>query len=152
MYTNSPPVTQGCYSLVLSVSGIGLGFEALVLAFNILALMWITRQHDNNIYCILVCCVMKLFIRAPASSAPMERVISHGGLLVLNLTEPGYLTRCWNHLLSLLESMIRMGVSGWMFLLVPAYPGCPGSKAVKRSLLLLLLESLVFWQCNTSYW
>ena len=23
-----------------------------------------------------------------------------------------------------------------MFLLVPAYPGCPGSKAVKRSLLL----------------
>jgi len=34
--------------------------------------------------------------------------------------------------------MIRMGVSGWMFLLVPAYPGCPGSKAVKRSLLLLL--------------
>ena len=28
-----------------------------------------------------------------------------------------------------------MGVSGWMFLLVPAYPGCPGSKAVKRSLL-----------------
>jgi len=32
-----------------------------------------------------------------------------------------------------------MGVSGWMFLLVPAYPGCPGSKAVKRSLLLLLL-------------
>ena len=35
-----------------------------------------------------------------------------------------------------------MGVSGWMFLLVPAYPGCPGSKAVKRSLLLLLL---LFW-------
>jgi len=28
-----------------------------------------------------------------------------------------------------------------MFLLVPAYPGCPGSKAVKRSLLLLLLAS-----------
>ena len=26
-----------------------------------------------------------------------------------------------------------------MFFLVPAYPGCPGSKAVKRSLLLLLL-------------
>jgi len=35
------------------------------------------------------------------------------------------------------STMIRMGVSGWMFLLVPAYPGCPGSKAVKRSLLLL---------------
>jgi len=27
-----------------------------------------------------------------------------------------------------------------LFLLVPAYPGCPGSKAVKRSLLLLLLS------------
>jgi len=38
------------------------------------------------------------------------------------------------------STMIRMGVSGWMFLLVPAYPGCPGSKAVKRSLLLLLLS------------
>ena len=35
------------------------------------------------------------------------------------------------------STMIRMGVSGCMFLLVPAYPGCPGSKAVKRSLLLL---------------
>ena len=28
--------------------------------------------------------------------------------------------------------MIRMGASGWMFLLVPAYPGSPGQKAVKR--------------------
>ena len=27
--------------------------------------------------------------------------------------------------------MIRMGVSGWVFLLVPAYPGCPRPKAVK---------------------
>ena len=27
--------------------------------------------------------------------------------------------------------IIRMGVSGWMFLLVPAYPGSPGQKAVK---------------------
>jgi len=35
------------------------------------------------------------------------------------------------------STMIRMGVNGWMFLLVPAYPGCLGSKAVKRSLLLL---------------
>jgi len=33
------------------------------------------------------------------------------------------------------STLIRMGVSGWKFLLVPAYPGCPGSKAVKRSLL-----------------
>jgi len=30
-----------------------------------------------------------------------------------------------------------------MFLLVLAYPGCPGSKAVKRSLLLLLLISIL---------
>ena len=28
--------------------------------------------------------------------------------------------------------MIRMGVSGWVFLLVPTYPGSPGPKAVKR--------------------
>ena len=28
--------------------------------------------------------------------------------------------------------MIGMGVSGWMFLLVPAYPGSPGQKAIKR--------------------
>jgi len=27
--------------------------------------------------------------------------------------------------------MIRMGVSGWMFLSVLAYPGSPGQKAVK---------------------
>jgi len=32
------------------------------------------------------------------------------------------------------STLIRIGVSGWKFLLVPAYPGCPGSKAVKRSL------------------
>jgi len=38
------------------------------------------------------------------------------------------------------STMIRMGVSGCMFLLVPAYPGCPGSKAVKQSLLLLLFD------------
>jgi len=31
---------------------------------------------------------------------------------------------------------------GECFLLVPAYPGCPGSKAVKRSLLLLLLSHI----------
>ena len=30
-----------------------------------------------------------------------------------------------------------------MFLLVPAYPGCPGSKAVKRSLLLLFSRTTV---------
>jgi len=40
------------------------------------------------------------------------------------------------------STMIWMGVSGWMFLLVPAYPGCPGSEAIKRSLLLLLLPEI----------
>jgi len=30
-----------------------------------------------------------------------------------------------------------------MFLLVPAYPGCPGSKAVKRSLLLVVVTTIV---------
>ena len=29
------------------------------------------------------------------------------------------------------STLTRMGVSGWMFLLVPAYPGCPGQTAVK---------------------
>jgi len=28
--------------------------------------------------------------------------------------------------------MIRTGVSGWMFLLVPAYPGRPRQKVVKQ--------------------
>jgi len=28
--------------------------------------------------------------------------------------------------------MIKMGASGWVFLLVPAYPGSPGPRAVKR--------------------
>jgi len=28
--------------------------------------------------------------------------------------------------------MIRMSVSGRVFLLVPAYPGCPGPRAIKR--------------------
>ena len=36
------------------------------------------------------------------------------------------------------STLTRMGVSGWMFLLVPAYPGCPGKMAVKW----LLLSSL----------
>ena len=42
------------------------------------------------------------------------------------------------------STLIRIGVSGWKFLLVPAYPGCPGSKAVKRSLLLLLFDVFSF--------
>ena len=49
------------------------------------------------------------------------------------------------------STMIRMGVSGWMFLLVPAYPGCPGSKAVKRSLLLLLLTYCIRLLCWLLY-
>jgi len=38
--------------------------------------------------------------------------------------------------------MIRM-VGGWMFLLVPAHPGSPGQRAIKRLLLLLSL----LWHC-----
>jgi len=51
-----------------------------------------------------------------------------------------------------------MGVSGWMFLLVPAYPGCPGQTAVKwllcccsyqlpLSLRFSLSLLLVLWRC-----
>ena len=39
--------------------------------------------------------------------------------------------------------IIRMGVSGWMFLLVPAYPGSPGQKAVKRLCVCVCLILLV---------
>ena len=41
------------------------------------------------------------------------------------------------------STLIRIGVSGWKFLLVPAYPGCPGSKAVKRSL--FVVECIVWF-------
>jgi len=49
--------------------------------------------------------------------------------------------------------MIRM-VGGWVFLLVPAHPGRPGQRTVKRSLLLLLNASATFlgvfgWQNRT---
>ena len=37
------------------------------------------------------------------------------------------------------STLTRMGVSGCTFLLVPAYPGCPGQTAVKWLLLLFLL-------------
>ena len=45
--------------------------------------------------------------------------------------------------------MIRIGVSGWVFLLVPAYPGCPGPKAVKLCVcvcvvLLQWLQTILF--------
>jgi len=47
--------------------------------------------------------------------------------------------------------MIRM-VGGWVFLLVPARPGSPGQRAVKRSLLLLLLSITVkFTQIAEEY-
>jgi len=45
------------------------------------------------------------------------------------------------------STLTRMGVSGWMFLLVPAYPGCPGQMAVKW-LLLLLLCAAVYRECH----
>jgi len=65
------------------------------------------------------------------------------------------------HSFLFLSTLIRIGVSGWKFLLVPAYPGCPGSKAVKRSLLLLLLffflpllniRRSVLWHCWLGDW
>ena len=39
-----------------------------------------------------------------------------------------------------------------MFLLVPAYPGCTGSKAVKRLLLLLLFEFFLCGQEVYTFW
>ena len=37
------------------------------------------------------------------------------------------------------STLTRMGVSGQMFLLVPAYPGCPGQLTVKWLLLLVVV-------------
>ena len=41
-----------------------------------------------------------------------------------------------------------MGVSGWMFLLVPAYPGSPRQKAVKRLYVCMCIHLHYFWH----YW
>ena len=49
------------------------------------------------------------------------------------------------------STLTRMGVSGWMFLLVPAYMGCPGQTAVKWLLLLLLQPFDRFWW-NLARW
>jgi len=46
------------------------------------------------------------------------------------------------------STLIRMGVSGWKFLLVPAYPGCPGSKAVKRSSTITGLDDGKIWKAD----
>ena len=43
--------------------------------------------------------------------------------------------------------MIRM-VGGWVFLLVPAHPGSPGQRAVKRLLLFVVTKKI--W-CNNNY-
>jgi len=40
--------------------------------------------------------------------------------------------------------MIRI-VGGWLFLLVPAHPGSSGQRAVKRSLLCVLLFHQPLW-------
>ena len=40
-----------------------------------------------------------------------------------------------------------MGVSGWMFLLVPDYPGCPGQTAVEWLLLLLHVGRAAIDRC-----
>ena len=39
--------------------------------------------------------------------------------------------------------MSRRGVSGWMFLLVPAHPGSPGQRAVKRSCVCVLYVCVI---------
>ena len=46
--------------------------------------------------------------------------------------------------------VIRM-VGGWMFLLVPAYPGSPGQRAVKQ-LLLLAINCSRLYMLNNNYW
>jgi len=38
-----------------------------------------------------------------------------------------------------------------MFLLVPAYLGCPGSKAVKRSLLVVVFLKILLTEKKTRY-
>jgi len=40
------------------------------------------------------------------------------------------------------STLTRMGVSGWMLLLVPAYPGCPGQTVVKWLLLLYTYKTM----------
>ena len=45
------------------------------------------------------------------------------------------------------STLTRMGVSGCMFLLVPAYPGCPGQTAVKWLLLLFMLDAWMALCC-----
>ena len=44
--------------------------------------------------------------------------------------------------------MIRMGVSGWVFLPIPAYPGCPGPKAVKRLCVCIFFPKTLPWFCG----
>ena len=40
------------------------------------------------------------------------------------------------------STLTRMGVSGWMFLLVPVYPGCPGQTAVKWLLFQMFIAQI----------
>ena len=44
------------------------------------------------------------------------------------------------------STLTRMGVSGCMFLLVPAYPGCPRQTAVKWLLLFFFFLLLLYKQ------
>jgi len=46
--------------------------------------------------------------------------------------------------------MIRMGVSGWMFLLVPAHLGSPGQRAVKQLCVCVCVTSLHKFDQTTS--
>jgi len=44
--------------------------------------------------------------------------------------------------------LIRIGVSRWMFVQVPAHLGSPGQRAIKQLLLLLLLVACIYAFCD----
>ena len=47
--------------------------------------------------------------------------------------------------------MIRMNVSGWMFLLVPAHPGTPRQMAVKRLCVYITLKVIALVCCDNDW-
>ena len=75
--------------------------------------------HGNQILLVYMYCIICMSVTG------RTRLVAQSGELTLDFAlHLGFISTCFNI---------------WKFLLVPAYPGCPGSKAVKRSLLLLLL-------------
>jgi len=47
--------------------------------------------------------------------------------------------------------MIRIGVSGWMFLLVPAHPGCPGQSTESRKTVVCLCVCVCVCVCSQTW-